>query len=329
MSNTLLSRVKAATSGAPAPAGPPLEDVQHDPGQDIPETPAEHAEQEAAADAAMEWLLRYEGQFTEALPKHMDTGAFFAAVRNLLPDIAGCSPASQLQSLLTCARFGLIPDGHQAVIKADGRTAVFVPTYHGYIDLMYRSGRVQSVHVGMIHAGDDWTFEPSAPQPDDFMHRPRVELPKEQRGEPILAYAFCWMRGGGRSQVIVLSREDAEQIRDEYSEAYRRAEQTGKRDSFWHTRFPDMWLKTGIRRLFKYVPTSPELRQLAAADEAGEQGLPQILHAPDPETEALTAEAEQAAEAAEGSQEPAGKPVAVKVRRGRSKPKKQRGGRKR
>lgn len=321
METSLLERVKAAGSRGPAPVGPPLEDVQHDQGADVlPETAAGHDELEALKDAGMEALRRYEDEFADVLPRHVPPRKFLAAVRNVLPDVRYCTPASVLQALLTCARFGLLPDGRQAVIKAEGKWAVFIPTYHGYIDLFYRSGRVDSVVVGMIHENDEWHYEPSAPVPDDFLHRPAVHLPKAQRGPAILAYAFCRIKGGGRSHVIVLSREDAEEIRDEFSQAYQRAEKSGKRNSFWHTRFLDMWLKTAVRQMAKYVPLSAEVRMLAKADDAGDDGAPQILHAPDQETAALEAEAWQAAQAAEASQDRPVPRLPVKKGRGRAKP---------
>ncbi|MET8747219.1 recombinase RecT [Streptomyces sp. NPDC004728] len=322
METSLLDRVKTAGSNGPAPVGLPLEDVQHNHCADVlPETAAGHDEHEALKDAGMEALRRYEDEFADVLPRHVPPRKFLAAVRNVLPDVRDCTPASVLQSLLTCARFGLLPDGHQAVIKAEGKRAVFIPTYHGYIDLFYRSGRVDSVVVGLIHENDVWHYEPSAPVPDDFMHRPAVHLPKAQRGPAILAYAFCRTKGGGRSHVIVLSREDAEEIRDEYSQAYQRAEKSGKRNSFWHTRFLDMWLKTAVRRMAKYVPLSTEVRMLAESDDAGDEGTSQILHAPDPESAALEAEAGQAAKAAEASQDQPPVPrLPVKKGRGKAKP---------
>ncbi|CAL9608790.1 hypothetical protein SUDANB1_05581 [Streptomyces sp. enrichment culture] len=327
MSTALLNKVKAAASGTTsAPAGPPLEDVES--AAQAPKVPETIEELEAAEQAA-QWLRRFEGHFEKALPSHIDVSVFFGAVRDVLPRIARCTPASQLQALLTCARFGLIPDGHEAVVTADGRTAVFIPTYHGYLKLMYQSGLVESVHVGMIHEADEWHLDYGAAGDAGFSHRPALHLPKAERGPAILAYAFCRMRGGGRSQVIVISREDAEAIRDEHSQAYLRAEETGKRDSFWHLRFDDMWLKTGLRRMAKYVPTSPELNMLTAAEDAGDEGMPQVVHAPDSESERLRAEAERAARHAEGSQEPARGTLAVKVKRGRSKPKRNRGGRRR
>ncbi|MYX33458.1 MULTISPECIES: recombinase RecT [unclassified Streptomyces] len=259
--------------------------------------PAQQADDPHAAQTAMDFLRRYEQHFAEALPAHVDRDNFFAAVRAGLPPLGRCSPASVLQALLACARFGLVPDGRRAAIVADEGLAVFVPMYQGYIELMHLSGQIDSVRVGLIYEGDEWHYEPSAPPPDDFTHKARVELPREQRGEPILAYAFCWMKGGARSQVIVLSREDAEQIRHEHSRAYQRAQESGRLDSFWHLRFDDMWTKSAIRRLPKYVPMSPELAALAAADDAGDTGSPQILHAPPATREAAWIAARQDAEA--------------------------------
>ncbi|MEU1815212.1 recombinase RecT [Streptomyces roseifaciens] len=286
MTTSLKDRVRAATTKTAAPAKPEIRPAEVIQGASPEEMhAAERGEGGATTDAVLAWLERYGSHFTQALPSHVDTGAFLAAVRAALPSLVRCTPASLLQALLTCARFGLIPDGRHAVIKAEGNLAVFVPMYQGYVDLMYRSGRVGSVHVGLIRAGDEWNYEPTAPAPLDFTHRPALTLPRAQRGEAILAYAFCWMASGARSQVVLLTREDAEEIRNEYSKAYRRAEESGTADSYWHTHFNDMWVKSGLRRLHKVVPMSAELVALSKADDAGEDGQAQILHTPDQGTE--------------------------------------------
>lgn len=306
--SSLKDRVRAATSEQPVQV---VEDATADELH-----VSERRDGGETTDAVLAWLERYSEHFTKALPSHVDTGAFLAAVRAALPRLVRCTPASLLQALLTCARFGLIPDGRHAVIKREGALAVFVPMYQGYVELMYRSGRVGSVHVGMIHAGDEWDYEPTAPAPLDFTHKPALDLSREERGKPILAYAFCWMAGGARSQVVILTREDAEEIRDEYSEAYRRAEETGRCDSFWHLRFDDMWRKSGLRRLHKVVPMSAELVQLGQADDAGDAGQVQVFHAPDEDAQ-LAADARAAHRAAEGSQEPR---VPVPKRKGGGRP---------
>jgi recombination protein RecT len=300
---TLKDRVRAATQPAPvpAPAIRPAEVVQDATPDEL--HAAEQAEGGATTDAVMVWLERHGADFTAALPACVGPGVFMAAVRAALPSLNRCTPASLLQALLTCARFGLIPDGRQAVVKREGSTAVFVPMAQGYIELMYRSGHVGSVHTGLIYEGDEWDYEPTAKAPDDFRHKPALLLSAAERVEPILAYAFCWMASGERSQVIILTRQQAEEIRDEYSTAYQDAVREGRTDSFWHLKFDAMWIKSAVLRLHKVVPISAELRQLADADAAGEAGRVQIFHAPDEDAQAV-ADATAAHEAAEGSQEP-------------------------
>lgn len=303
--STLRDRVRAATVPPQPSADVTVQALAEDPQTAAPDQlqAAARGEGDDVADLALRWLAKHGDDFTKALPKHIELSAFLSAVRDALPALARCTPASIRQAFLTCARFGLLPDGRHAVVKAEGRHAVFVPMVQGYIELMYRSGRVGSVHVGMIHEGDEWQYEPTAPAPLDFTHRPAVAKSKAERGPVILAYAFCWMTSGARSHVVVLSREDAEAIRDEYSAAYQRAEQTGKRDSFWHSDFDAMWRKSALRRLHKLVPMSAELVALTRVDDAGDAGDVQVTLAPD--EAALVAEAVEAHERAEDGQDPA------------------------
>ncbi|MEV6738609.1 RecT family recombinase [Streptomyces sp. NPDC051104] len=322
MSTALKDRLRAARQASiPAPAATMEEHDQ------APDSPAEladikgHEQVEPAMSATvMEWLQVYRSHFEEALPACVDQAAFFAAVRSVLPTLAKCKPASVLQALLTCARFGLIPDGKQAAITRQGTTAAFVPMYQGYIELMYRSGLVESVHVGVIREHDEYDYVPTARYPDDFVHRPNLKLSQKERGEVVIAYAYAWLKNGARSQVILLTREDAEEIRDEFSESYQRAETAGTRDSYWHRFFLWMWEKSAIRRLIRVVPKSAELRALVEADDAGDRGEVQILHAPDTEAAQLLAEAERAHTAAEASQDVRPAPAKTRPFKKRSQP---------
>lgn len=308
---TLADRVRAAVAEKPAvPIVVPAVTVEDATPEEL--HAAERADGGETTDAVMRWLDQYAGDFTAALPGCVDTAAFMAATRAALPDLKHCSPASLLQALLTCARFGLLPDGRQAVITCEAGRAVMIPMYQGYVELMYRSGRVGSVHVGLIHAGDEWSFEPSAPPPLDFTFKPALLKSREERGEPVLAYAFAWLAGGARSQVITLTRADAEAIRDEHSRAYQRAEESEKRDSFWHVDFDAMWRKSAVRRLPPLVPTSAEVHALTLADDAGDAGRVQVLHAPE-DAQAFV-EAAAAHDAAEGSQESPAPPALPRKR---------------
>lgn len=323
MSTDLLARVRAASAaGTPSGAGRPA-GAEEAPTGTVQTAPVESE----TVEALHVWLTRYEGHIARRLPSHVEAGAFLATVRDRLPALEGCSPASILDAVLACASFGFIPDGKEAVLTREGSLAVFIPTYRGYVKAMHNSGFVTSVRVELVYPGEELEYEPTAPAPADFRHRVNLVARRAKQAEPVCAYAFAWLAGGDRSQPVILSREDAEEIRDKYSKAYQRAVEQGRTDTFWHTDFWAMVKKSCIRRLIKLVPTSAEVRALEATEEAAETGRPQLDHAPDPEAAELVAEAERAARGAEGSQDVPSGPLKVKGKgRGRSKPKKLRGG---
>ncbi|MYR58864.1 recombinase RecT [Streptomyces sp. SID625] len=294
---SLKDKVFIATGAAPDPAAEPV---------GVPEQLADIKGTEQVNPpmnrTVMEWLEQYSKEFDEALPRHVDRSTFFAAVRPLLPSLAKCTPASTLDALLACARFGLIPDGKHAVITREGTKARFIPMAQGFIELMCRA-EVQSVVVEVVREHDHFTWVPTAPPGEDLEHVP-ARAPRSERGEVTHAYAFAWFKNGQRSRSVVLDREDAEEIRDEHSRAYQEAVAEGrKEETFWHRFFVQMWMKSAVRRLAKYVRMSAELVALVKADEAGENGEAQSFHAPDPEAARLLAEAEKAHRAAEASQD--------------------------
>lgn len=255
---TLKDRVKQAT--AEQPAAEPSTDL-------------------ATQDPTLAWLERRKSLIARALPAHIDEGHFIEAALTSMGKLRNCDTNTIYTALMACARFGLAPDGVRAAIVPFGKTATFVPMYQGLIDVMHRSGKVRSIRVDFIRANDLWEYTPTDPSPKDFFHKPRVELPKEERGDVLLAYAYAWMEGGSRSQVVLLNRQDAIEIRDLYSKAYAYAESTGKRDSAWHTNFDQQWAKSAVRRLAKLVPTSPELVTLLQADVDADEGRPHIITA--------------------------------------------------
>ncbi|MET7695831.1 recombinase RecT [Streptomyces sp. NPDC005483] len=177
-----------------------------------------------------------------ALPKHVSVDLFLAALRPVLPRLRKCTPASVLQAVITCARFGLVPDGQQAAITADDRIATFIATYEGYVELMWRSGLVKSVVAQLVYEGDEYEFVPTARAGEEFVHRPNILASKKDQ-KPLFAYAFAWLDGGARSNIAIVTLEEAEEIRDEFSKAYQRAETNGEKNSLWHTRFDRMHLK--------------------------------------------------------------------------------------
>lgn len=177
-------------------------------------------------DALYRWLEQRSGYFERALPAHLERQAptfTLTALTHIRRNTAlmRCAKDSLLMALIQAAHFGLLPDGKQCALVPYGNQARFIPMVEGLTDLMYRSGAVAAVRRGLIHQGDDWDITPTAPPPADFHFKPNL---LDDRGEPILAYAFCWMRGGSRSEVITFNRAETEAHRDRYSKAYQLAE---------------------------------------------------------------------------------------------------------
>jgi phage RecT family recombinase len=255
------------------------QDEQND--QASPGVPATEVDL-AQNDQMLRWLNERKSYFAAALPRHINEGQFIQAALTAIyktPALQKCKPETLMMALMSCAKFGLDPDGVHAAIVPYGDKAQFVPMYMGYIELMYRSGMVESVIFDHVRDSDRWRYNVASRPPDDFEHEP--DLLNRHKGEPILAYAFAWMKGGARSQVIFLNRAEAEEIRDTRSKAYQLAERKrqseparfaqnpdwGIYNSTWHTDFDAMWLKSTVRRLAKRVPTSPEIRELLKVDD--------------------------------------------------------------
>ena len=218
----------------------------------------------ARRDEARELLESMSSEFAAALPRLVPIEAFMRVALTGLkttPGLASCTRQSLLAALLKCAAAGLLPCTEQAAIIPFGNTATYIPQYQGYIEIFHRTGQVARVELDWIYEADRWDYIKG--DNPVFRHWPNMKTP--DRGEITHAYAFLRYKDGTRSDIVILNRAQAEKIRDG-SKAYLNAER-GKKDSPWHTNFDAMWLKSCIRRLAKYVPKSPELRNLLAEDE--------------------------------------------------------------
>lgn len=233
---------------------------------------------------ARSMFMRMKDEFATALPKHVGTDRFLRMAVTCMrknPQLLDCDPPSVIAALMEAARLGLEPGTKQAAIVPFGKQATFIAQWQGLVELMYRSGQVTSVTAEFIYEADEWEY--TVGDGGTFWHRPNILA--ADRGKILLAYAFAEIKGGGRSRVIILSRREAEEIRDEFSKNYQRAEKNrrgnpqqfaehpewGKFNSTWHTHFDAMWRKSCVRRLADWVPQSPELRELLMREnEAGE-----------------------------------------------------------
>lgn len=206
-----------------------------------------------ARTASVDQLRKYAAEFQTVLPSHLDDAQWLRLAEGLLrrdPALARVAidnPASFFAALLECARLGLVP-GDTYHLLPFGRDVVGVVDYQGEIELMYRAGVVTAIVCEVVYADDRFSYRPGDERPD---HRP--DWFATSRGEMLGVYAYARLKGGGTSAVVVLGKNDIEQIKA-VSKTARRS------DSPWQ-QWPDrMWRKTAIKQLAKLVPTSAEFR---------------------------------------------------------------------
>jgi recombination protein RecT len=164
------------------------------------------------------------------------------------------NPAVFLASLLDAARMGLEPGTEQYYLtprKVKGRLEILgIVGYQGYIELMYRAGAIASVVAEVVYSGDQFDYQPGL----DERPRHRIDWDADSRGELRLVYAYAVMKDGATSKVVVLNKAAIAKIKAT-------AQGANTEYSPWNTNPDAMWLKSAVRQLAKWVPTSAEYRR--------------------------------------------------------------------
>jgi recombination protein RecT len=227
-------------------------------------------------------IKQYSADFASVLPSHVKPATWVRLAEGALKKgkritdaksphrgmfelevAAANNPGAFLAALLDAARQGLEPGTEQYYLtprKVGGRLEILgITGYQGHIELMYRAGAVSSVIAEVVHTGDTFVYQPG--RDDVPLHE--IDWDAADRGQMRLAYAYARMKDGATSKVVVLNRADIERIKKSSAAA-------GSEFSPWTTHEAAMWLKSAVRQLQKWVPTSSEFRreQLRAVAEA-------------------------------------------------------------
>ena len=198
---------------------------------------------------------------------------------------ASNNPGAFLASLLDAARLGLEPGTEQYYLtprKVKGRSEILgIVGYQGHIELMYRAGAVDSIIAEVVYANDRFSYAPGR----DLVPLHEIDWDSADRGPLRLVYAYARMKGGATSRVVVLNRVDI---------ARTKATSQGSDSEYspWRTHEAAMWLKSAVRQLQKWVPTSAEFRreEARAAGEAQRVAQQRDLPPAAPEAEFVDGE---------------------------------------
>lgn len=213
-------------------------------------------------------VKQYEDSFAAVLPSHIkNPGTWVRLAQGALKKgkrlpsgqtdlevAAQNNPAVFLSTLLDCARLGLEPGTEQYYLtprKVGGKNGQLeilgIVGYQGIVELMYRAGAVSSVVAECVFEKDHFEYSPGRHE------RPihEIDWDADDRGDLRLVYAYAVMKDGATSKVVVMNRQAIDRIK-------KKSQGASSEYSPWNTDEPAMWLKSAVRQLRKWVPTSSE-----------------------------------------------------------------------
>ena len=214
-------------------------------------------------------------EIDKVLPKHIKSDHLLRVALTEIrknPKLLECSSQSLLGALMLAAQLGLEPGilGHAYLIpyynsKTRSTEVQFQIGYKGYIDLVRRSGELQTLDVHEVCRNDVFEYEYGLTP--KLMHRPALE----NRGDPYCYYAIAKLKDGGFSY-LVMSVQDIEKFR-----------KRSKSPDYgpWVTDYDAMAKKTVIKQLAKYLPLSTEIQTQIVQDEVTKKEYEDVFEAAD------------------------------------------------
>lgn len=166
---------------------------------------------------------------------------------------------SLMSAFMTCAEFGLEPNGRHAHLipfkdnRNGGYQIQLIFDYKGIVELVRRSGQVKRIHASEVCENDLFEYDKGEIQ------RHTIDF-RKPRGKAYAYYAEVTFNDGS-VQSEVMTVEDIEKIR-----ARSKAGKAGP----WVTDYAEMAKKTCFKRLSKWLPLSPEARDVIDRDNEAE-----------------------------------------------------------
>ena len=210
-------------------------------------------------------------QFQSVMPKGFKAerlAQMAISAYNQTPKLAECSMPSILSCCLRCASLGLEPSavdglGRAYILpyfnrKTGATEAQFILGKNGMVELVQRSGKVNTLRTQCVYDGDEfdyWEDEGGV----HFSYRPNLDA-DHGKEHLKLAYVSANLKDGGLV-FLAMSKKEIDQVKGRS-----KAANSGP----WVTDYEAMAEKTVLRRAFNrgMLPRSVELSQAVSSDEA-------------------------------------------------------------
>ena len=192
-----------------------------------------------------------------SLPKHLTPDRFVGVALTCLtqnPALEKCTQESLFKCLLQLSQLGLEPDGRRAYLIPYGDECTLQLDYKGIVELVLRNGDVSRIHADVVYRKEyddgDFVYD----RGKVTTHRKSLD---SDLGDVIAVYAEVEFKDG---------TSKAEMMRVDEIEAVRSSSKA-KHSGPWTTHWNEMAKKTAFRRLAKWLPLSPEVRQKIEIDD--------------------------------------------------------------
>jgi len=226
--------------------------------------------------ATKDAIVAIQPQITQILPSHVRPERYLRAVTLAVAQnraLAEANVHSLRAAVLKAAELGLVPNsplGEAYLIPFKGEVQM-IPGYRGLISLARRSGDVSTIEARVVYEGEPFVYRvgPSG----TFEHTPNLDV--ETEGKRRFAYAWARLKDGSFC-VEVVPRWKIEAIK---RTSLAKIKNDDKREqSPWVAHEGEMWRKTAVRALFKYLPVSSEMiaRALEADDDASGDAFAEV-----------------------------------------------------
>jgi recombination protein RecT len=216
-------------------------------------------------------MLSSRKQLADLIPVGLDVDRFLQIAWGVVrrnPALLDCTPDSILSAVAQGAQLGLSFDPvlGQAFIVPYKKTATFQAGYRGLCQLAYRSKRISRIYAEVVHKDDK--FEIVMGTDPKIVHVPNLTVNREIEDDWIGAYAVATTVDG-----VTFSKflSTAEILKRKL-----RSKSASSDYSPWKSDPKEMYLKTPVRTLAKFLPLSPETEEAiraAIADEYEDAGI--------------------------------------------------------
>lgn len=212
-------------------------------------------------------LQSLKGQINACLPKHVTPERMIRVVTTCIrknPKLMECTKESFLGCVFAASELGLEPGNHLGYsyllpYQNKGRTECeFQIGYKGYIELLYRSGRIASIEPYIVRRQDKWELVRGLES--RFTHSPNLDADPTDKDNDVVFYAILIKYKDGGHSFHFMTPKEIRAHAQKYSKSYKSTY------SPWTNEFDSMALKTVIKQMMKFQRLSIEQQVAASMD---------------------------------------------------------------